>query len=1356
MAKHKPTYDYTLIYAFSIDDGRHDNMLKVGKATINYFKKWQDLTPDCELLIKAAKARITQETGTAAIEYKLEYTELAIYEADGEEFGFDDHDVHDVLENSGYHAVEFANLEYNPKEWYPVTTELVIKAINAVKHNQSLLERKDWKTASAREKKTEIVLREEQELAVTKTLTQFLHGSKMLWDAKMRFGKTLCALEVVKRKPFNRVLILTHRPAVRDGWFKDFNLLQLPGFHYVTRVKNKLLVDGQKIAGGLEVLKQYTEHDPDYKYIYFASIQDIRGSKTVNKKSKFDKNNELFKEKWDLLIIDEAHEGIRTEQGKAVVAEFQKNKQMKSLYLSGTPYNILKLFKEKEIYRWDYNMEQDAKERWTKEHPDEKNPYEGLARLNICTYNLGEVMTNYSHDENDYFNFTEFFRVDADTDKFVHEDDVRAFLKLMTKDGENKELNYPFATSEYRDYFQHTLWSIPGVDAARCLSAILREDKEDNYFRDYEIVNIAGKGDSDIERENEDNATREKKETEALAKVQNAIRTHEKTITLTCGRCTTGVSVPEWTAVLMLSGSYETKAARYLQTIFRCQTPFRGKTKRECYAFDFAPDRTLTVIDNYLTEISRGSGSKNFGQKKAQETERFLRFCSVISIDGSKTVNFDTRSFMKQVNRAYSEEIMRGRTRKLFDNLDNISNDVFELLKNIDAKMSLSSSGKKNRGKVKVSSEGVTGEGATTSSSSSGTIKEPKEPKIGKKNKTKGDQAYEILEKIIIRFPMLIYGAMDKLSDSFTIDKFVKDIDEKSWEEFMPNGLTKTDFIKVAHIIKNERFMAWAESIYEKVNALEGKPVDERVNGIADIISEFRYPDKETVLTPWRVVNMHLSDTVGGYDFFGEKHRDEDLLSEPRFVGEDREVTKRVFFTPAPNILELNSKTGLYPLYMAYTLYRLQCKKQQGFGPELTNEEKADVWKKVIEKNIFVVCKTKMAERITNRTLVGFSNIKVNAKCYTDVRNNNADIIETLKNNPQHFVEDVKNGKEFWKANNNRNMKFNAIVGNPPYNLSSNHANQNRQPPIFHKFIQVATLISPEYVTLITPARWYISNILLGTFPHDFLADRHVVSLFDFPYETDCFKDVEIKGGVSYFLWDKNKESECRVTTCIGDSREVSYRYLKFNENEDIFIRYNQAIPILKKVLTKTDKFFNTLVSSQNPFGFNTAVKGEENAGPKSVYLYTKGLVKSYIDRDKVLLHPEWIDCKKILTSKAAEDGTLPGKVITQFNMVGEGTCCNGTFVVINPTNSENGEEICKNVMKYMSTKFFRFLMSTRKYTQDVKDTTFSFIPCQDFTDKSDVDWSKSIDDIDNYFLKVKYELSDKEILFINKMIKPL
>lgn len=1353
MAKHKPTYDYTLIYAFSIDDGRHDNMLKVGKATINYFKKWQDLTPDCELLIKAAKARITQETGTAAIEYKLEYTELAIYEADGEEFGFDDHDVHDVLENSGYHAVEFANLEYNPKEWYPVTTELVIKAINAVKHNQSLLERKDWKTASAREKKTEIVLREEQELAVTKTLTQFLHGSKMLWDAKMRFGKTLCALEVVKRKPFNRVLILTHRPAVRDGWFKDFNLLQLPGFHYVTRVKNKLLVDGQKIAGGLEVLKQYTEHDPDYKYIYFASIQDIRGSKTVNKKSKFDKNNELFKEKWDLLIIDEAHEGIRTEQGKAVVAEFQKNKQMKSLYLSGTPYNILKLFKEKEIYRWDYNMEQDAKERWTKEHPDEKNPYEGLARLNICTYNLGEVMTNYSHDENDYFNFTEFFRVDTDTDKFVHEDDVRAFLKLMTKDGENKELNYPFATSEYRDYFQHTLWSIPGVDAARCLSAILREDKEDNYFRDYEIVNIAGKGDSDLERENEDNATRDKKETEALAKVQNAIRTHEKTITLTCGRCTTGVSVPEWTAVLMLSGSYETKAARYLQTIFRCQTPFRGKTKRECYAFDFAPDRTLTVIDNYLTEISRGSGSKNFGQKKAQETERFLRFCSVISIDGSKTVNFDTRSFMKQVNRAYSEEIMRGRTRKLFDNLDNISDDEFKLLKEIDARMSVSSSGKKGRGKVKVTDEGVTGEKAVNASSYSGT---PKETKARMKNKTKGDQAYEILEKIIIRFPMLIYGAVDKLSDSFTIDKFIKNIDNASWEEFMPREWTKTDFLKVAHVIKNERFIAWAESIFEKVNALEGKPVDERVNGIADIISEFRYPDKETVLTPWRVVNMHLSDTVGGYDFFGEKHRDEDLLSEPRFVGEDREVTKRVFFTPEPKILELNSKTGLYPLYMAYTLYRLQCKNQQGFGPELTNEEKADVWKKVIEKNIFVVCKTKMAERITNRTLVGFSKIKVNAKCYTDVRNNNADIIETLKNNPQHFVEDVKNGKEFWKANNNRKMKFNAVVSNPPYQVGVN------KEPLYHHFISIGMEIG-DLGTLIHPGRFLFNA---GKTPkawnQKMLNDEHFKVVKYWKKSDEVFDAVDIKGGVAVTMWDKQNVIGPIGTFVLHDElRTIQEKVESLGEESFSKLVYSRDLYQLTELFYKENPELEGRQSKGHRFDLGTTAfslfpevfSDEKPAGDGYALVVGREndtRIAKWIKKEYLKL-PDNFESYKVVVPKSNGSGHFGESLSSPF-VAAPFHAQNTTFLSIGKFDSIFEAEAC---LKYIKTKFVRCMLGILKVTQDNPKSVWSKVPLQNFTQQSDINWDLSIPELDAALYQ-KYNLTQDEIDFIESNVSAM
>jgi len=924
----------------------------------------------------------------------------------------------------------------------------------------------------------------------------------------------------------------------------------------------------------------------------------------------------------------------------------------------------------------------------------------------------------------------------------------------MTKDGDNKELNYPFATSDYRDYFQHTLWSIPGVDAARCLSALLRESRPDNYFRDYEIVNIAGKGDSDNERDNEDNETRNKKETEALAKVLEAINTHEKTITLTCGRCTTGVSVPEWTAVLMLSGSYETKAARYLQTIFRSQTPFKGKTKRECYAFDFAPDRTVTVIDNYLTELSKGSS--NPGKKKAEVTETFLKFCSFISIDGSKTVLFDTRNFMKQVNRAYSEQIMQGHYRKLCGDLNDVSDKDFDFLKEIDSKMSNASSGKgkgKSNGKTKVNSQGVTGEGATTSASASDTPPEPKDPKPNKKNKTKGDQIYEILEKIVIRFPMLIYGSIDKMSDSFTIDKFIADIDIASWDEFMPTGLTKDDFIRVAHIIKNERFIAWAQSIYDEVNALEGKPVDERVNGIAQIISQFRYPDKETVLTPWRVVNMHLSDTVGGYDFFGEKHRDEDQLMEPRFVGEDREVTKRVFQSSDPKILELNSKTGLYPLYMAYTLYRLQCKNLQGVGYELTEEQKAKVWKSVIEKQIFVICKTEMAAKITIRTLVGFSKVKVNAKYYTDKSNNDADIIETLKNNPQHFVDDVKNGKEYWKANNNKNMKFNAVVSNPPYQTGVN------KEPLYHHFIDIGMLVG-DLGTLIHPGRFLFNA---GKTPkvwnQKVLNDEHYRVVNYWKKSDEVFDSVDIKGGVAVTMWDKEN-----VIGPIGT-----------------FVLHEELHTIQEKVVARGEGSFSQLVYSRDLYQLTETfyaehpeLEGRQSKGHRfdlgttvftlfpEVFSDTKPVEEGYayvvgrendtrigkwIKKDYLKL-PDNFETYKVVLPKSNGSGHFGEQLSSPF-VAEPFHAQNTTFLCVGKFDTAYEAEAC---LKYVKTKFARCMLGILKVTQDNPKGVWSAVPIQNFTPQSDIDWSLTIQEIDNK-LFLKYNLSPEEIDFINKNV---
>lgn len=223
--------------------------------------------------------------------------------------------------------------------------------------------------------------------------------------------------------------------------------------------------------------------------------------------------------------------------------------------------------------------------------------------------------------------------------KFVHENDVIAFLDMMVK--EDSGSGYPFSTQEYRDMFRHTLWMVPGVKEAKALSELLRNHP---VFKNFGIANVAGEGDKYEEEHSKD----------ALDLVRNTIKNNKYSITLSCGKLTTGVTVKEWTAVLMLSGSYSTAAAQYMQTIFRVQSAgtIEGKQKTDCYVFDFAPDRTLKV----LTETVHLSRKPGKSQKKRREAmTEFLNYCPVISISGSKTRKYSVESMMEQIKQIYAE-----------------------------------------------------------------------------------------------------------------------------------------------------------------------------------------------------------------------------------------------------------------------------------------------------------------------------------------------------------------------------------------------------------------------------------------------------------------------------------------------------------------------------------------------------------------------------------------------------------------------------------------------------------------------------------------------------------------------------
>jgi site-specific DNA-methyltransferase (adenine-specific) len=265
------------------------------------------------------------------------------------------------------------------------------------------------------------------------------------------------------------------------------------------------------------------------------------------------------------------------------------------------------------------------------------------------------------------------------------------------------------------------------------------------------------------------------------------------------------------------------------------------------------------------------------------------------------------------------------------------------------------------------------------------------------------------------------------------------------------------------------------------------------------------------------------------------------------------------------------------------------------------------------------------------------------------------------------------------------------------------------------------------------------------------LKDKHIEVLHDYVNAEECFPNVEIKGGICYFLWNRYYDDDCNVISHAYGVTEKCKRPLLLR-GEDIFVRYNKGISIIDKVKALNEKSFSSIVSPQNPFGFNTAVKGTSKLCKDSVVILSKGMIENYIERDKVKLHQEWINTYKILTPKAAESGGLKNRIIGKCYLVDPGKCCNGTYILIGPFENKETASI---IIKYLNTKFCRFLIAMKKNTQDLKDQTFSIVPMQDFTSNSDIDWNKTIHEIDRELYK-KYDLSEDEINFIESMIKPI
>ena len=649
-----------VIYAYTTPEiRRHDGCIKIG---------------DTE---RDPLDRIKEQAKTVDADFDIKWTENACFAGTLETFR--DYDFHKVLEANGIERLR--NIKTGElTEWFRIDPEKAEKMLHDFRHRRITVDPDEIKSYT---------LRDEQWEAVDMTV-KYRNSNpegEFLWNAKPRFGKTLCVYDLAKKIAAKKVLIVTNRPAIANSWLSDYKtfLGKQSGYFFVSStaaLKGKSMVIPYETYAADEKKRKEDKIDP-MGMIYFLSLQDLKGSSFFG--GDLPKLREISTIRWDLLVIDEAHEGVDTYKTDNA---FKHIKRDFTLHLSGTPFKALAnaKFRKEAIFNWTYADEQQKKME-LKDRPD--NPYAVLPKLNMYTYQMSEIVAEKINQRTEIlgkteeyaFDLGEFFRTKAleSGPTFVYNDQVDMFLKDLTE----KE-KYPFSSEELRDELKHTLWLLDRVDSVYALEKKL---KNHDIFKHYKIVTAVGdgsRGDEDVLGTVYDQVTK-------------AIEENDKTITLSVRQLTTGVTIPEWTGVLILSNI--SSPSLYMQAAFRAQNPCLVETaskdesgstvfrrKENAYVFDFDPARTLTVFEQFANNLnpktSGGGGTVEQRQKNIQE---LLNFFPVIAEDeNGRLVSLNPEQVLTIPRKIRSQEVVRRgfMSNFLFNirNVFNIPKDALDII----------------------------------------------------------------------------------------------------------------------------------------------------------------------------------------------------------------------------------------------------------------------------------------------------------------------------------------------------------------------------------------------------------------------------------------------------------------------------------------------------------------------------------------------------------------------------------------------------------------------------------------------------------------------------------------------------
>lgn len=1212
-----------------------------------------------------------------------------------------------------------------------------------------------------------------------KTVRKFLAAkekgiTKMLMFAVMRFGKSFTSMQCALAMNAKFVLVVSGKADVKEEWKKTVEShVDFRDYIFLTRedLEKNYKVVSERLAG-------VTSN----KIVVFLTLQDLNGS-AIKKR-----HSQIFKNDVDLLIVDETHFAARAEKlGKVLKEEASQDDRLSdeekktvedaekylekkkiraniTLHLSGTPYEILaeREFKEDAIIaQYQFSDIISDRQKWDADNADAilkgdsdvadggkpvyewDNPYFGFPEMIRFAFHLNKSAKEkliQLEKEGKTTAFSELFATYSNDaqgtgyDKFRNEHEVLDLLKVI--DGTEQDENI-FAFLNYDKIkdgrmCRHMVMVLPYCASCDAMAKLLEAHKDEfNNLSDYNILNISG---FDCRSEFNDIPS-------IKGKISDYEGKGEKTLTLTVNRMLTGCTVPEWDTMIYLKGTASPQ--EYDQAIFRLQSQFiktyadgnkriKIDMKPQTLLVDFMPNRVF-YLQGKKSGIHNANTEKFGGDELSRRIDRDLQISPIITVNANKLERVEPAQIMEAISR-YSV------THGVFEEADNIPID-YQLQRDAELSKFISSLPEyKSKGGIQIPAvpdddngtdmdepeDDDTSTDTDTDSSGNTDGASPSGQNINKSS-TATDTVLDgktFAAKLKTLFSNILYYSFLTADAVNSLDQILQTIDKEENRRIAGNLGLKADVLwairnKIDPFILGE----WDFHIFN-INKLSNDKEVEPLQRALTVIGQLSKISASEVKTPEKICDEMIA-----------LFPDEFLLSVAENCG---------------RLLDIASKTAEYPLALYKRMRNL------------------DIDEDKIKQCIYAIPTSKMTYEFTLKfyRILGLEEDHIASFTSYDlleVRDKKDEIdyeritkilTQNKPFNQIKLTDEPQEGEE--------TVKFEAVVGNPPYQEPDGGAQKSAR-PIYQEYVYIGENLSRKFLSLVTPTRWFSGGKGLDEFRQHMLNDIHIKVLHDYTHPEDVFPDTNNRGGVCYFFRDMEYDNTSNLVNVVthGSDQAIdsTWRSLK-TQDLDIFVRDSNAIRILQKISHFSAINLDNYVSAAKAFGFRTFFIKDCRFRSSAVNLnkpikcFGRAGKIGYVDESEIPSHREWVNKWKVYVPESNNIGTELNDD-NQNVIVGEPlTICTETYLVVGADLNLN-EESANNLANYLKTRFARYLHSVAKVSQHGTAKTYRFVPVQDFTERSDIDWSKPIAKIDEQLFD-KYNLSKEERDFINSKIKDM